>query len=196
MTSDRSIEEPCEATSLTHGSEAERRGRPLRLGSKLSPDGKHITFTAHHVHGRLRLVGNPRQQIEAFPPKQLKRVRLVRRADGYFVQFGVEASRQIVHKPSGRQVGIDLGLLSYYTDSDGNTLPNPRYLRRAEQQLKRLHRRLSRKQKGSNHRTKARKVLAKAYLKVQRQREDFARKQASTLISSSDVIAVRRVGVC
>src|SRR5258706_558105 len=35
MTSDRSIEEPCEVTSLTHGFEAERRGRPLRLGSGL-----------------------------------------------------------------------------------------------------------------------------------------------------------------
>jgi hypothetical protein len=35
MTSDRSIEEPCEVTSLTHGFEAERRGRPLRLGSEL-----------------------------------------------------------------------------------------------------------------------------------------------------------------
>ena len=33
MTTDRSIEEPCEVTSLTHGFEAERRGRPLRLGS-------------------------------------------------------------------------------------------------------------------------------------------------------------------
>ncbi len=44
MTIDRSIEEPCEATSLTHGFEAERRGRPLRLGSKLEPDGRHILF--------------------------------------------------------------------------------------------------------------------------------------------------------
>jgi hypothetical protein len=35
MTNDRSIEEPCEVTSLTHGFEAERRGRPLRLGSDL-----------------------------------------------------------------------------------------------------------------------------------------------------------------
>ena len=160
-----------------------------QTGWKLSSDGKHITFTDGCGIGRLRLVGNPRQQIEAFPQKQLKRVRIVRRADGYFIQFGVEATRQIVHQPSGRQVGIDLGLLSYYTDSDGNTLPNPRYLRRAEKQLKRLHRRLSRKKKGSNNRKQARKVLAKQHLKVARQREDFARKQASTLISSSDLIA-------
>jgi putative transposase len=52
-----------------------------------------------------------------------------------------------------------------------------------------LHRHLSRKQKKSSNRQKARKHLAKAYLKVQRQREDFARKQASTLVTSHDLIA-------
>jgi len=55
--------------------------------------------------------------------------------------------------------------------------------------LKRLHRRVSKKQKKSQNRGKARQRLSKAYLKVQRQREDFARKTASTLITSSDLIA-------
>jgi len=63
-------------------------------------------------------------------------------------------------------------------------LINPRHLRKAENRLKKLHRRLSRKHKKSSNRKKARKALAKAYLKVSRQREDFARKTASTLISS------------
>ena len=158
-------------------------------GWKLDRDGKHITFTDGCGIGRLRLVGNPGQHIEAFPESQIKRVRIVRRADGYFLQFGVQASRHIVHQPSGKQVGIDLGLLSFLTDSDGNTVSNPRYLRKAEKRLKRLHRRLSRKQKKSQNRKKARKHLAKGYLKVQRQREDFARKQANALISSHDLIA-------
>src|SRR5262249_32447695 len=56
-------------------------------------------------------------------------------------------------------------------------------------QLKRLHRRLSRKKKGSKNRLKARKKLARAYLKVSRQRKDFACKTASALVSSSDLIA-------
>src|SRR5215467_1353057 len=86
-----------------------------QTGWKLEPDGKHITFTDGCSIGRLRLVGNKGQRIEEFPIKQIKRVRLIRRADGYFIQFVVEAERQVVHQPSGRQVGIDLGLLSYYT---------------------------------------------------------------------------------
>ncbi len=164
-------------------------------GWKLSPDGRHITFTDGCGIGQLRLVGNKKQHIETFPEKQIKRVRIVRRADGYFVQFCVESERQIVHAPTGKQVGIDVGLKAFYTDSEGNTLDNPRFLSRASKKLKRLHRRVCKKQKKSKNRKKARKRLAKAYLKVNRQREDFARKQASTLITSSDLIAYENLQI-
>jgi putative transposase len=163
-------------------------------GWKLDEDGKHISFTEGCGIGRLRLVGNKKQQIEAFPEKQIKRVRIVRRADGYFVQFSVQAERQVVHHPTGKQVGIDVGLKAFYTDSEGSAVENPRFLRKAEKKLKRLHRRVSKKQKKSKNRGKARKRLSKAYLKVQRQREDFARKQANALISSSDLIAYELCG--
>src|SRR5213592_4317383 len=160
-----------------------------QTGWKLEPDGKHLTFTDGCGIGRLKLLGNPKQPIETFPTKQIKRVRIIHRADGYYVQFSVQAERVIEHIPTDKQVGIDVGLKAYYTDSDGNTVDNPRHYRKAEQKLKRLHRHLSRKQKKSGNRKKARKQLAKAYLKVQQQREDFARKTASTLVSSHDLIA-------
>ena len=101
----------------------------------------------------------------------------------------------MVHQPAGTQVGIDVGLLSFYTDSDGYSVENPRHYRKAEKRLKRLHRRVSRKQKGGKNRTKARQRLAKRYLKVQRQREDFARTTASTLVSSHDLIAYERLQI-
>lgn len=158
-------------------------------GWKLDTDGRHITFTDGCGIGRLRLVGNPGQQIEAFQTSQIKRVRLVRRADGYYVQFGVKTERKLEHVSTGKQVGIDVGLKSFLTDSDGKTVDNPRYLRKSEKKLKWLQRQLSRKKKGSKNRKKARRKLAKAHLKVARQREDFARKTASTLITSHDLIA-------
>ena len=98
-------------------------------------------------------------------------------------------SGKIVHEPTGKQVGIDVGLKAYYTDSAGATVANPRYLRKSEQRLKRLHRRVARKVKRSKNRKKAIKRLAKGYLKVQRQRKDFACKHASALVRSSDLIA-------
>jgi putative transposase len=158
-------------------------------GWKLEPDGRHIRFTDGCGIGLLRLVGNKKQALSTFPLKRLKRVRIVRRADGYYIQFCMKTERRISHVPTGKQTGIDVGLRAYCTDSDGHTVENPRYLRKAEKKLKTLQRRLSRKKKGSKNRQKARKQLAKAHLKVQRQREDFARKQAKALITSSDLIA-------
>jgi len=143
----------------------------------------------------VRLVGNNQQKIEAFPIKLIKRVRIIQRADGYYCQFGVQAARQVVHQPTGRQVGIDVGLKAFLTDSDGNTVENPHHYRKAEKRLKRLHKAVSRKQKQSQNRKKARKQLTRMYLKVQRQREDFARKTASTLVSSHDLIAYEHLQI-
>ena len=135
----------------------------------------------------LRLVGT--RDIETFPVKQIKRVRIIRRADGYFCQFGVQADRVVEHASTGRQVGIDVGLKAYYTDSEGNIVENPRHYRKAEKRLKRFIAHLSRTKKKSSNRKKARQQLAKASLKVQRQREDFARKTANALVTSHDLIA-------
>ena len=61
------------------------------------------------------------------------------------VQFSVQAERNIEHICTGKQIGIDVGLKTYYTDSDGNTFDNPRQYRKAEKKLKRLQRQLYRK---------------------------------------------------
>jgi putative transposase len=164
-----------------------------QTGWSLEPDGRHITFTDGCHIGRMRLVGT--RNIETFPIKQIKRVRLIRRADGYFCQFMVQADRRIQHVPTGKETGIDLGLKEFLTESEGNTVANPRHLRKAEKKLKRLHRRLSRTQKQSANRQKARKKLAKGYLKVSRQREDFARKTANALVTSHDLIAYEKLRI-
>jgi putative transposase len=165
-----------------------------QTGWRLEPDGQHLTFTDGMSIGTVRLIGATPQRkkarpIATFPSGQIKRVRLVKRADGYYVQFAVKAERRLSHAPTGKQVGIDVGLTSFYTDSEGNTVANPRYLRKAEKRLKRLHRRKDRKKKGSKNRKKAIQRLAKGSLKVRRQRQDFARKTARALIISHDMIA-------
>ncbi len=160
-----------------------------QTGWKLDSSGKHLTFTDGCGMGRLRLVGNKKQKVATFPIKQIKRVRIVKRADGYYAQFSVQAERKVEHVTTGAQVGIDVGLKEFYTDSNGNAVANPRFLRKAEKKLKCLHRRLSHTQKKSANHTKARQKLGKAYLKVQRRREDFARKTANALVTSHDLIA-------
>ncbi len=71
-----------------------------------------------------------------YSEQQIKRVRVVRRADGYYCQFLIDVERQEYHKPTGQITGIDLGLKEFYTDAQGNTVENPRYLSKSEKRLK------------------------------------------------------------
>jgi putative transposase len=85
--------------------------------------------------------------------------------------------------------------MRFYVDSEGKEKENPRLLRRAEKALKRAHRAVSRKLKGSKNRARARNRLGRKHLRVQRQRRDFAAKAARALLTSHDVIAIEDLRV-
>ncbi|MFB6275083.1 MAG: RNA-guided endonuclease InsQ/TnpB family protein, partial [Halothece sp.] len=133
---------------------------------------KHITFTDKNKIGRIKLVGT--RDLHFYSPGEIQRVRIVRRADGYYVQFLINTEVKEEIQPSGKAVGLDVGIESFYTDSNGHQEPNLNFLRKGEQKLKQLQRSLSRKQKGSNNRKKARQKLAKHHLKISRQRREHA----------------------
>jgi len=159
-------------------------------GWKLSEDRKYLTLTDGFEIGRLKLVGT--YDLHFYPIKDIKRVRLVKRADGYYAQFCIAVDREIKVEPSKKVIGLDVGLSYFYTDSNGDKVDHPRFLRKSEKALKRLQKRVSKKFKkgqpqSSNYR-KARNKLARKHLKVSRQRKDFAVKLARCVIQSSDVV--------
>jgi putative transposase len=156
-------------------------------GWKLSDNRKEITFTDGLKAGVFRLWGT--RDLHFYQIAQIKRVRVVRRADGYYAQFCIDVERQETHEFQNRMVGIDVGLNHFYTDSEGNKVENPRFLRKGEKAIKKAQRRVSRKQKGSANRAKARNRLARKHLKVSRQRKDFVVKTARTLVQSVDLVA-------
>lgn len=131
-------------------------------------------------------------------------MRIVRRADGYYCQFCIAVERNISTEPTGRAVGIDVGLSKFYTSSDGETVDNPRHLRLAEKALRRAQRRVSKKfrkskqgekVRQSNNYKKACKRLGKRHLAVQRKRKDFAVQTARRLVKSNDFIAYEKLNV-
>jgi putative transposase len=214
-----------------------------QTGWQLDPDGKRLTLTHGSGIGPVRLIGS--RDLATFPVEQIKRMRVLRRADGYYAQFVLQVERRIEHVPTGSAVGIDVGIAAYVTDSAGVSVANPRFIRQAEARLKKYQRRLSRRsvlhKKGkkprNNHAArqrarqnkypknraasaspsssptahasstpspqrqsanwgKAKQRVGRVYLHLQRQREDFARKTASALISSHDLIALEDLKVC
>ncbi len=158
-----------------------------QTGWKLSDDRKYLTLTDGFKIGRLKLVGS--RDLNFYQIEQIKRVRLVRRADGYYAQFCVDVDRREEIEPSKTTIGLDVGLSHFYTDSNGSTVENPRFLRKSERQLKKLQRKVSKRKKGSANRRKAIKRLAKKHLQVSRQRKDFAVKTARCVVRSNDLIA-------
>ena len=155
-------------------------------GWKLAEDRKSITITDKIGIGKLKLKGT--RNLNFYQPDQIKRVRLVKRADGYYVQFCISVDREEVILPTKSTIGLDMGLNHFYTDSNGEQIENPRFYRKAEKSMKRSQRLVSRKTKGSSNRRKARVKLSRIHLKISRQRKDHAIKLARCVIQSNDLV--------
>lgn len=155
-------------------------------GWSLGEDRKSITFTDKKGIGRLKLKGT--RHLNFYQPDQIKRVRLVKRADGYYVQFCISVDRIEILPATGNTIGLDVGLKSFYTDSNGLEVENPKFYRAGEVKMKQAQRLVSRKVKGSINRRKSRSLLLRIHLKISRQRKDHAVKLARCVITSNDVV--------
>ncbi len=169
-------------------------------GWKLSSSRKHITFTDKKGIGDLKLIGS--RDLSFYSLDQIKRVRILRRADGYYVQFSVQLDPRdtaLPITPSQKAVGIDVGIKYFLADSRGNIESNPQFYRQGERDLNRLNRRKSKKYKKvklqSQNYHKARCQYALKHLKVSRQREEFVKRVALRLIKSNDLVAYEDLNV-
>jgi len=113
-----------------------RDGRSVEYkttGWTLDAARRALTFTDGFKVGMFRLKGT--RDLGDYAREQIKRVRVVKRADGYYSQFCIDATRCAAAAATGRAVGIDLGLTHFYTDSEGATVENPRHLRRSARNI-------------------------------------------------------------
>lgn len=159
---------------------------------------KRIRFTDGFGIGELRLIGT--YDLAHYDESQIKRVRLVRRADGYYVQFCLQAECQVQVEPSQKAIGIDLGLRYFIAASDGSVVEAPQFYRQSEDRLNRANRQKSRKfRKGAKPQSKnyhkARNRYARTHLRVSRQRNEWLKDQALRLIQSNDLVAYEDLNV-
>lgn len=96
---------------------------------------------------------------------------------------------------TGSAVGIDMGVASFLTTSEGEQVPNPRHLAASADRLAVAQRALARRKRGSNRRRKARERVAALHMKVRRQRLDHAHKTALSLVRRHDLIAVEALRI-
>lgn len=112
----------------------------------------------------------------------------------YFVSIQCE----VEHTPPEQKptrVGIDLGLTTFATFSDGQKIDKPKHFYASERRLKIRQRRLSRKVKGSNSRGKAKLVVASIHEKIVNQRKDFHHKLSRTIVDTFGAIAFESLNI-
>lgn len=146
---------------------------------------------------RLRLTKIGRIAVRWHRPIEgrIKTVRIVRRADGWYACFACEVEPPTPLPPTGKTVGVDVGVASLLTTSDGKKLPHPAFYRKGQQKLRRLSRAVARKKKGGSNRRKAVARLRRHHQRVANQRKDYLNKIVHRLVRSYDLIALEELRI-
>jgi putative transposase len=131
---------------------------------------------------------------EILPTGEIKNVRITRQAARWFIAFKVDHKPSIPEK-TGDVIGVDLGIKSLATCSDGTVFPNVKAYRRLKRKLAHLQRELSRKQKGSNNRKKAQIHLARVHYRISCIRKDAIHKLTSWLAKNHSTIVIEELHI-
>ncbi len=126
--------------------------------------------------------------------------KIFKQGEKWFVSIAVELSNDdIVHQlkymQTGKSIGLDLGITNLATLSDGTKIQAPKPLKFKLKKLQRLSKQLSRKQKGSNNRAKAKTKLSRLHYQISCIRKDFLHKLTTNLIKTYDTIAIEELNV-
>ena len=113
----------------------------------------------------------------------------------YYLSILVDGDLTHKVKETNSSVGIDLGVKDFVITSDGEVFNNLHFKKSQANKIKRLQRQLSRKEKGSNNRNKARLKLAKAYKKINDRKQYYLHQVSNTLINENQVICMEDLNV-
>ena len=127
---------------------------------------------------------------------KVKRMTISQRAGRWYASLTVEREDKPVKRaPKGGAVGVDLGVKTLATLSDGTVIKNPRYLRKSERKLKKAQQALSGKTKGSNRRAKAKAKVARIHAHVANRRSDAMHKLTTRLTRKYSDISIEDLHV-
>lgn len=141
---------------------------------------------------KLPKIGEVKAKLSRTFDGRILNATVTRAASGkYFVSLCVELDKETLLKSNnGGKIGLDVGLSKFLTDSNGNSVENPRTLKRLARKLAREQRRLSRKMPRSRNRDKARVRVARVHEHIANIRKDFLHKLSTRLVIENQVIAV------
>ncbi len=125
---------------------------------------------------------------------KVKTCAIKREINKWFVVFSVETFAEILPNTE-KQVGIDVGIESLATLSDGTKIENSRFYVSAQKKLRVAQRRVSRRKKFSNRWLKAQKLVSRIHSKIRNRRNDFQHKLSTQLVKDFDLIAIEKLNI-
>jgi len=158
--------------------------------------GRYNSFTYPQLGGfkllgqrlKLSMVGAVKIKMHRRVEGTPKQCSIIRDVDQWYACITTDSELEPTHSGMEPSVGVDVGVQTLATLSDGKTFPNSKNLSRSVEKIKTLQRSLSRKEKGSKNRLKTKTALAKAWRKVRRQRDDVAHKVSHRLAEDYGII--------
>ena len=143
--------------------------------------------------GRVHCMENAAKRVGG---AKVLRMTISQRAGRWYASLTVERDdKPAAEPPKGGAVGVDLGIKTLATLSDGTAIENPRYLEKSERKLKKAQRELSRKTRGSNRRNKAKAKVARINARVANQRQDAMHKLTTWLAETYSGISIEDLHV-
>jgi putative transposase len=149
---------------------------------------------ARWAHATFQAVGRLKVKQHRQVVGRVKTLQLKREYRRWYVIVVVETEAEPL-PPTGRAVGVDVGVVRFLTTSDGEVVANPRFLDTAQATLTDLQRRKERAEPGSGNRKRLRRVLTKEWRKVRNRRRDFHHKTARALVDAYDALALEDLRV-
>jgi putative transposase len=146
------------------------------------------------AHASFQAVGQLKVKQHRPVKGQVKTLQLKREHRRWYVIVAAVVDAEPL-PPTGRAVGVDVGVARFLTASDGQVVANPRFLDSAQARITHLQPLKERARLGSGNRKRLRRALAKEWSKVRNQRRDFHHKAARALVNVYDVVALESLKV-
>ena len=144
---------------------------------------------------KLSKIGTIKIKLHRQPEGKIKTCTIKRSATGkWYVCFSCITETKPLPK-SDKAIGIDVGLTSFATFSDGSKIDNPRFFRKDEKDIAKVQRKLSKAEKGTPERRKRRKAVAKVHERISNRRDNFTHQEARKIVNRYGTICIEDLSV-
>lgn len=156
---------------------------------------KQSGFSISGRHLRLSKIGKIKIKLHRAIVGKIKTLTVSRDSCGkWFACFSVECSKGIL-EPTGKSVGVDVGIKSFAVFSDGTEIGNPKFFEADQKRLAKAQRNLSVTPKRSKERHKKRKIVARIYAGIRNRRNNFAHQISRKIVNSYDQIFFENLNI-